>query len=53
MTTKEALDLAIFAVNTLVEPSASSPEDWDTLLDNADAVIDVLDALRRSLHDGA
>lgn len=53
MTTKEALDFAIFAVNTLVEPSASAPDDWDALLDNADAVIDTLDALRRSLHDGS
>lgn len=38
----EALGLAVFAVNTLQEPDASRPEDWDELLAKADEVKAVL-----------
>jgi hypothetical protein len=52
MNTREALNYAIFAINTLVAPDASDPADWDALLDQAEEIIEVLDGLRRSLHDG-
>lgn len=50
MTAKEALDYAIFAINTLQEPQASSQEDVDRLDENATEVLERLSYLRRAIQ---
>jgi hypothetical protein len=45
----EALGYAIFAINTLMHPDASSTEDVDDLEARASEVVTALDRLRDSL----
>jgi hypothetical protein len=44
----EALSLGIFAINTLVEPDASSDRDVEHLLEHAEAAAETLAQLRDS-----
>lgn len=46
MTEKEALDLAIFAINTLVAPDASDNETLNYVVDHANDAIKVLASMR-------
>jgi hypothetical protein len=48
---KDALDLAIFAINTLLYPDASSDEDMDRLDEQAENVIATLDDIRITLKE--
>lgn len=49
MTTRRALDFAIFALNTIAHPDASAQDDVDRLDDNHELVVDTLVALRSGL----
>lgn len=49
MTEREALDYAIFAINTILYPEASDPDDLDRLEERADEVITALATRRREL----
>jgi len=49
MTETEALNYAIFAMNTLLEPDASEDRDVEQLFEYAPAAIDVLVARRDAL----
>jgi len=46
-----ALDLSIFAINTLLYPDASSPEDMDMLEAKAEDVIETLADIRTTLQE--
>ncbi len=50
MSYKEALDFAIFAVNTIMEPSASTPADLDRLEEKSDEVISTLVDMRETVQ---
>jgi len=48
---KEALDLAIFALNTLISPEGSSVEDCATLDKKADDVLETLVDIRTTVEE--
>jgi len=48
---KEALDLAIFALNTLISPEGSSVEDCATLDKKADDVLETLVDIRTTIEE--
>lgn len=49
MNTKEALDAAILAINTLMFPDATNDNDFYWLDDHGDEIIAKLDKLRKGL----
>jgi hypothetical protein len=49
----EAISMAIFAINTLMEPDASSDEDVDRLEAQAENVIETLADMRETLREMA
>jgi len=49
LTYKEALDLAIFAINTLMHPDASEPEDIDRLERMSESVVMTLADIREAV----
>lgn len=49
MNTKEALDAAILAINTVQFPDSTDGEDFDFLIEHGDEAIVVLAELRRRL----
>jgi hypothetical protein len=53
MSYKEALDMAIFAINSWMHPDASSDVDLDDLEARADDVIATLVDMRETVQGGA
>ena len=49
MSYKEALDMAIFAVNTLIFPDGTSQPDFERLEENAEIVIETLVDMRSTV----